>query len=145
MPSCLLFLYPSPLPTSTEAFSLVLETRTLNGQCRGTDGFLLLTLPRVCLCLVNSACHPGIQTSPVPPTFKKAGEHMGILATLETAGCGTMDRSAPVFTGQAWGLQESPSKGAISSMTAVMCDHSRSQPTVVIVKAKIEEAGDSKG
>lgn len=111
MPSYLLFLYPSQLPTSTEAFSLVLETRTLNDQCRGTDGFLLLTLPRVCLCLVNSAGDPGIQTSPVPPTFKKAGEHMGILATLETAGCGTMDRSAPVLTDQAWGPPGQPFKG----------------------------------
>lgn len=70
----LLFLYPSQLPTSTEAFSLVLKTRTLNDECRGTGGFLLLTLPRVCLCLVSSACDPMIKTSPVPPTFKKAGD-----------------------------------------------------------------------
>lgn len=70
---------------------------------------------------------------------------MGLLAIPETTGYGTLDRSAPVFTGQEWGLQHGPSKGAISSTTAVMCDHSHSQPTVVMVKAKIEKAGDSKG
>lgn len=70
---------------------------------------------------------------------------MGLLAIPETAGYGTMNRSDPVFTGQVWGLQHGPSRGAISSTTAVMCDHSRSQPTVAMVKAKIEKAGDYKG
>lgn len=70
---------------------------------------------------------------------------MGLLAIPETAGYGTMNRSDPVFTGQVWGLQHGPSRGAISSTTAVMCDHSRSQPTVAMVKAKIEKAGDYEG